>query len=51
VLLAVVLKYLFLDTEPSQKAAERASPVSQPTRPFTQQTRILRILSPSQQSG
>jgi len=36
VLLAVVLKYLFLDTEPSQKAAERASPVSQPTRPFTQ---------------
>src|SRR6266851_248908 len=33
---AVVLKYLFLDTEPSPKVAERDPPtVSQPTRPST----------------
>jgi maintenance of mitochondrial morphology protein 1 len=31
-LLAVVIKYLFLDTEPAQKVAERTAPVSQPTR-------------------
>lgn len=34
-LLAVVIKYLFLDTEPAQNVAERTSPVSQPTRPAT----------------
>ncbi|KAI0304713.1 maintenance of mitochondrial morphology protein 1 [Russula brevipes] len=32
-LLAVVLKYLFLDTQPSHKLADRDAPVSQPTRP------------------
>jgi maintenance of morphology protein 1 len=32
-LLAVVLKYLFLDTEPSHKGADRDAAVSQPTRP------------------
>jgi maintenance of morphology protein 1 len=32
-LLAVVIKYLFLDTEPAQKVAERTSSVSQPARP------------------
>ena|SRR5579863_1804305 len=32
-LFAVVVKYLFLDTEPSSKAAERDPSVSQPTRP------------------
>ena len=34
-LFAVILKYLFLDTEPSSKASERDPPVSQPTRPST----------------
>ncbi len=33
-LLAVVIKYLFLDTEPAQNIAERI-PVSQPARPST----------------
>jgi len=46
VLLAVVLKYLFLDTEPSQKVAERASPVSQPTRPFTHTDGNLKDVEP-----
>jgi len=32
-LFAVILKYLFLDTEPSSKVVERDPPVSQPTRP------------------
>ena len=31
-LLAAVIKYLFLDTEPAQNVAERTSSVSQPTR-------------------
>ena len=34
-LVAVILKYLFLDTEPPSKVAERDPPVSQPTRPST----------------
>ena len=34
-LLALVLKYLFLDTEPAQYVAERTTPVSQPARPST----------------
>lgn len=34
-LLAVVLKYLFLDTESTQKVGERDPLVSQPTRPST----------------
>ena len=34
-LLAVVVKYLFLDTEPAHKVAERTAPVSQPTRTAT----------------
>ncbi|KAI0001852.1 hypothetical protein BJV77DRAFT_19855 [Russula vinacea] len=34
-LLAVVIKYLFLDTEPAHKVAERTAPVSQPTRTAT----------------
>jgi maintenance of morphology protein 1 len=34
-LLAVVLKYLFLDTDPTQNVAERTPPLSQPTRPST----------------
>ena len=32
-LFAVILKYLFLDTEPPSKVVERDPPVSQPTRP------------------
>ena len=32
-LFAIVIKYLFLDTEPSSRVVERDPPVSQPTRP------------------
>ena len=32
-LLAAVIKYLFLDTEPAQNVAERTTSVSQPARP------------------
>jgi maintenance of morphology protein 1 len=34
-LLAVVIKYLFLETEPARNVADRTAPVSQPTRTAT----------------